>query len=83
MILAITQRDIDEGVRHDNAGCPIARSIHRRMPDFRVDVNDAAIYVGPHTYLHSRRSLSFMSDFDLGMKMRPTRLVIYEPDDEE
>lgn len=77
----VTQDDIDKGTRRSCSECPIARAFERTTGLFASVKLFGGIMVtyygtGPAVILrHCAEAISFIKDFDEGMKVKPCTLT--------
>ena len=79
MKIEVTQKHIDEGVRHSRCNCPIAKAVKEAVPA-HVEVSGESIWIEGDFQLLDYPCMQFVSDFDAGRKVSPFALEIdYEP----
>lgn len=70
MLIEVTQRDIDKGVRADFSFCPIARAIKRKTHKV-VTVTRFLCTIGVKEYCLPIKVEKFIGYFDSGYEVRP------------
>ena len=75
LILHVTQRDIDMGMRGHHYQCPIALAL-RRQCGCTVATVGRNIYTDHQTYECSKEASIFITDFDLGGSPLPCTLTL-------
>ena len=74
MIVSVTQKDIDSGVRHSPNTCPVARAIKRRIKDKPVHVYPDVICIDSTCYPTPPKVRYFISTYDVrGGPVKPMR----------
>lgn len=67
----VTQRDIDKGYANSCKSCPVALALRRVFHTAKVDVDSFFITIKGHHHMVTTDVLSFMSDFDRGLRVKP------------
>ncbi len=81
---AVTEDDINKGVRKDCGKCPVARAVIRMFPDCSVYVDSFSIVISRSCIAYGRKfSVSkalrqWISDFDGNEECEPVKLEIQE-----
>lgn len=75
MNISVTKNDIANGKRRSFTRCPIALACKRRAKTDGVDVNFQEIRIGDRFFYPVEE---FMSDFDSGRPVKPSRFTLEE-----
>jgi hypothetical protein len=75
MIINVTKKDIENGIRGNNCGCPIALAVQRRTNADWASVNDS-IVTTDSVYRTPPKARQFICDFDAGRAVKPMRFSI-------
>ena len=81
MLIKVTQDDIDKGIAHQHASCPVARACRRQIDGmFSASVICTGIYdlgTGSKYYLPNN-AITFLDKFDAGKRVRPFEFETFE-----
>lgn len=76
LIIAVTKDDILQGVRRDGQYCPIARSLRRRYPDSKIEVDCELIQIDDERIPVTGKIEDFIDAFDEGQPVTPTAFFV-------
>lgn len=75
-VIDVTETDISLGERKDCSECAVARAIHRKLPNDRVQIVEHEGYqieIGPAVIIKNLPLpiVNFINDFDAGLPVSP------------
>lgn len=72
----VKQKDINQGARRDPCNCPITHALSRRLKGAAVSINFEEIHADERVFYCSRDIEQFMTDFDEGLPVKPSRFTL-------
>jgi hypothetical protein len=77
MIIEMIQADIDKGIPHKNATCPIARALQRHLPHYSsIRVWSAEVQIDGMNLEIDARLQGWIEDYDWGDPVTPIHISV-------
>ena len=76
MIIKVTQKDIDRGMRGSCTMCPIAVAAGRQNKGLYTFVNKFAINIGSEWFVLPDEAVNFVLAFDCGLDVKPLKFEL-------